>query len=781
MRKFLLLIVCVIVSLALGAKNISEDEAQRIALNFVNGSVGNKAFKAKKFGPQQVCSAKLQSENLYGFNITEGGYVLVSANSNAYQILGYADSGSLDNENMPENMKAWINGYDEAIKALQAIELEPSDAPVISGGAIEPLISTTWYQDAPYSNLCPKVPNGKGSEVTAPTGCVATAMAQVMYYHKWPSAECTAIPGYDFSPIKDKTITLSELPSKKFNWDDMLLAYANVDATEQQKLAVAELMQYCGQAVKMVYGANASGAQETAISTAARTYFGYDKGTKTLFRSYYSINQWENMIYEELKAGRPVPYAGINGTDGHSFVCDGYDGNGLFHINWGWEGRSDGYFRLSVLNPYNNTSVGSSSNQMGFSYMQQAVFGMQPPVTGSEEFNQEIYFNLVEPVKINNLYHSVSIYVSYESLSQPKNKIIVALGTKEGDMFTPFLKSNEIEVDQDGDVLTNIEFMIDPNSVSEGETIFYFRAKPAEGDFDWFTLGSDDNCIRVVKEAGEISLSMLPEKKIEITEVYTEDNQTPKVDENKKFSIKIKNNDTKELNTYVDVIFYEMGDISLENQHFNDLRTSSSYTSGLYIRPGETESIQITKSFSTPGNAAFLICEHGTSIVLAKGSIYVSGDEIDFYDFQVKEYSLELDDVGTLSANITIINNDERRWKFPENSNYYIRGYINGSEDIKKNTIQSGETIKILFLLDAWDYEIDESVHFVIEEVLGGIRTKKILEQDIKFNEVITSGVKTVNTDKVEDPIWYSIQGIRISKPSIPGLYIHNGKKTVIR
>lgn len=86
-----------------------------------------------------------------------------------------------------------------------------------------------------------------------------------------------------------------------------------------------------------------------------------------------------------------------------------------------------------------------------------------------------------------------------------------------------------------------------------------------------------------------------------------------------------------------------------------------------------------------------------------------------------------------------------------------------------------------MFLLDTWDYEIDESVHFVIEEVLGGIRTKKILEQDIKFNEVITSGVKTVNTDKVEDPIWYSIQGIRISKPSIPGLYIHNGKKTVIR
>ena len=100
----------------------------------------------------------------------------------------------------------------------------------------------------------------------------------------------------------------------------------------------------------------------------------------------------------------------------------------------------------------------------------------------------------------------VSIYVSYDSLSQPKNKIIVALGTKEGDIFTPFLISNEKEVDQDGDVLTNIEFMIDPNSVSEGETIFYFRAKPAEGDYDWFTLGSDDICLRVLNPNRPLAL-----------------------------------------------------------------------------------------------------------------------------------------------------------------------------------------------------------------------------------------------------------------------------------
>ncbi|MGN1375524.1 MAG: C10 family peptidase [Prevotella sp.] len=782
MKRNLLLFVCTIISLALSARNITEKEAQQAAVNFINGNASNRAFKARNVDLQQLTSAKLKTANLYGFNIANGGYVLVSANSNAYQILGYADSGSLDIENMPENMKEWINGYDEAIKAMQAPDIEANNAPVVSGGAIDPLLSTTWYQDAPYSNLCPIVPNDKGGEVTAPTGCVATAMAQVMYYHKWPIDECRSIPEYEFSPIEDKTITLNQLPEKKFNWEDMLPSYSNVDATDQQKLAVAELMQYCGQAVRMAYGADASGASETAIATAARTYFGYDKGTKILYRQYYSISQWENMIYEELKAERPVPYSGANGIDGHSFVCDGYDGNGLFHINWGWDGHDDGYFRLSILNPFNNSSIGSSSSEMGYSYMQQAVFGMQPPVADSEEYNQEVYFTLIQPVEINNFLNNVIFKVEYECLTQPKNKIIAAIGTKEGDVFTPLMISDAKDADQDSEIFPSFNFNIDPSSVSDGETIFYFRAKPAQGNYDWFTIESDNICLRVVKEAGNLTLTKLPEKKIEITDVITEDDQVPAVGENKNFYIKVKNNDTQELNTYVDILFYEMGDISLEKQNFSELKTDNPYVSGLYIRPEETESILVRKSFTTPGNAAFLICEHNTDKVLAKGSIYVSGDEIDFYDLEVKDYSLVYDDdTGVLETNVTIQNNDKRSWKFPANSNCYIRSYTTGSEEIRKIMLSSGQTMNIGLLHDTDEYGAGETVHFIMEQVICGTRTEKILELDINPGEVITSGVKATIADENKDSVWYSLQGIRISKPSLPGLYIHNGKKTVIR
>ncbi|MGM9842774.1 MAG: C10 family peptidase [Muribaculaceae bacterium] len=778
MKKSLIILACAIISLALGARNISEIEAQRTAVKFINGT---KAFKAKNIGLQQVSSANLKAENLYGFNIANGGYVLVSANSNAYQILGYADSGLLDTDNMPDNMRQWLKGYDEAIKALKALDIEPDDAPVVSGEAIEPLLATTWYQDAPYNILCPSVPNDEGGEEDAPTGCVATAMAQVMYYYKWPAAECTPIPGYEFSPAEGHNVIMDPLPSLKFDWDNMLLNYSDVQASEDQQYAVAELMQYCGQALKMMYMAGGSGAQETAIATAARTYFGYDKATKPLFRCYYSINQWENMIYDELKAGRPVPYAGQSGTSGHSFVCDGYDGNGLFHINWGWDGRSDGYFRLSVLNPFNNTSIGSSSSRMGYSYEQQAVFGMQPPTAGSEEYNQDIYFSLELPVTINEYQGKVTFQLFYECLENPKNTIVGALGTVDGDVFTPLYISNTVEADQNSVDFAKIDFIIDPESLPDGESILYLRAKPANGDYDWFTLASDDVYLCVSKSAEGMSLRMMPEINIEITDVFTEDNQAPAVEKKSNFYLKVKNNGDNEINSYVDVVFYQMGDVELNNQNFDDISTDGALVSGIFIRPNETDSILVRNSFSLPGNAAFIICEHGTHKILAKGAIPIAGDEIEFYDLQPVAYSVELDETGFLEATVSVRNYDSRHWIFPYNSNCYIRSYIRGEEISSKVVIQSGDTSIIPAMLDAGDFEPDENVHFVMEQVLGGVRTKPILELDLKYGEKIDSSAEAVIVDGIEENEWYNLQGIRISKPSLPGLYIHNGKKTLIR
>lgn len=780
MKKSFLIFACAIIPLALGARTISELEAQRIAEQFINGST---AIKAKSTGSQQLYSADLQAANLYGFNIAGGGYVLVGADSNAYSILGYADSGSLDTDNMPDNMRQWLKGYDEAIKAMKTLDIEPCDAPVVSGEAIEPLLATTWYQADPYNIFCPSVPDGKGGEQTAPTGCVATAMAQVMYYHKWPTAECKPLPGYEFSPAEGEVIAMDPLQSHIFDWDTMLLDYStDVQATEAQQHAVAELMQYCGQALKTRYMAAGSDAREISIATAARTYFGYDKATKPLFRAYYSIDQWENMIYDELKAGRPVPYAGESGVSGHSFVCDGYDGNGLFHINWGWGGRSDGYFRLSVLNPFNNTSIGSSISHMGYSYDQQAVFGMQPPTSGSEEYNQDFFFSFVPPVAIDKSLNKVTFQIYYESLGKPQNTIVAAIGTIDGGAFNPLYVSDPFGVDQNSADCPKVSFIIDPESLAEGETSLYLRAKPADGDYDWFTVANDDDVyLRVTKSAEGVSFKMMPEINIEITDVYAEDNPTPTVDQTNIYCIKVKNNGDNEINSYVDILFYQMGDIELNDQNFDDISTNGALVSGIFIRPNETDCIPVKNTFSFPGNAAFLICEHGTHNILAKGSLPIAGDEIGLYDLQPAAYTVEIDEMGFLEANVSIQNNDSRHWMFPYNSNNYIRCYIRGEEACHKIVIKSGDTSFISAMLDAGDYGLDENVHFVIEQVIGGARTQPILELDLKYGETIDSSVEAVIADENEEDVWYNLQGIRISKPSSPGLYIHNGEKTLVR
>ena len=155
------------------------------------------------------------------------------------------------------------------------------------------------------------------------------------------------------------------------------------------------MMRYCGQGCKMQYSPQVSLAYDQAMVEAFIKYFGYQNTVRVSHRMYYSIDGWEDLIYSELANGRPVAYGGASENGGHSFVCDGYDGNGLFHINWGWGGDSDAYFSLSVLNPYNNTSAGASSSGIGYSIDQDAVTGLQPDKDGTTPKTVKPQANLI--------------------------------------------------------------------------------------------------------------------------------------------------------------------------------------------------------------------------------------------------------------------------------------------------------------------------------------------------------------------------------------------------
>ena len=366
MKKLTFIIISLCISLISFAGEVTEQEALQKAQKFMQG----RSFKQRNLRR----ASAFQDKSFYVFN-AEGhnGFVIVSGDDRTIPILGYADQGSLDLEKLPKNAKVWLDGYAKQIQALGDASITTSPRRVI-GTPVKPLLTCHWDQGRPYNNLCPL-----GWSENCPTGCVATAMAQVMYYHKWPQGD-VASPGWD-------------LPATTFKWDLMKDEY-DVSDTGESADAVAELMYYCGAAVDMSYGVWESAA--SVYATDMIKHFGYSTAAKTVHRRSYSTEEWEGLIYNELKNARPVLYSGYSGktegsySGGHEFVVDGYDDKGLFHVNWGWSGQSDGYFALSILNPYDK-GTGGGSSENGFSIIQEAIIGLQPPYEGEVAASPIVY------------------------------------------------------------------------------------------------------------------------------------------------------------------------------------------------------------------------------------------------------------------------------------------------------------------------------------------------------------------------------------------------------
>ncbi|MDO4319050.1 MAG: C10 family peptidase [Bacteroidales bacterium] len=350
------------------ARQLTVDEA--IAAAGASASM-QKAPKANKYELKYTVKAD-RLNTVYV--VSDGkGYMVLSADDVATPVLGYADSGSFDPANIPPAMQGWLEQYSEQIAYAAAHGLTVYGAPSRAGFSnIAPLVSTMWNQDSPYNDLCPKVGN-----TSTYTGCVATAMAQVINTYKWPVTGKGSI-------INNSTgtrVTL-DFSTLTFKWDQMINNYAGGRGTADQRKAVAELMYACGMAAQMKYGTQASGANGINAAAGLVNYLNYDKGLTYRERSYYEIGTWMDMIYAELSAGHPVYYDGSTvNNEGHAFVIDGYSAaDGLVHVNWGWGGMSDGYFQITTLSPDQQGIGGASS---GFCLSQGAMFGLKKPVEGS--------------------------------------------------------------------------------------------------------------------------------------------------------------------------------------------------------------------------------------------------------------------------------------------------------------------------------------------------------------------------------------------------------------
>lgn len=355
MKKItLLLSVFLVITASAHANPIDKETAKTIGAKFLNASTEMKNVEVD--GLEFVTSYKMSDgkDAFYVFN-TAGGFVIVAADDCATPILGYSTEGQFVTDDVPIQMQEYLSDFVRQIqygikhetfrdeKTIRQWELvktagrisESRDAKVV-----EPLLTTTWGQRPYYNALCPTNANGQ-----AITGCVATAMGQIMKYWNYPE-HGTGSHSYTPEGYDTQTVNFGETT---YDWTNMPNALSSTPSTTQ-KNAVATLLYHCGVAVDMMYGASSSGAYSTDVPGALHNYFSYSNEMSYDYRQFHSNELWLKRVKACLDLERPIYYSG-SGTGGHAFVCDGYDENDLLHFNWGWRGSHDGYFSVDALNP----------------------------------------------------------------------------------------------------------------------------------------------------------------------------------------------------------------------------------------------------------------------------------------------------------------------------------------------------------------------------------------------------------------------------------------------
>ena len=392
MNKIYTILVGILCLLSISTQARTVQEASAIASAFIE--MHNDVAPAKRLQkaaaattvttPVEWVFTQYQADNttpaVFVFNSTDEGFVLVSAEDNARAVLGYSDNGTFDANNIPANMQFWLQMYadelrregavsdrgekgDEAKKAIRReakgerreAKGERRETSTETYPTISPILGETiWGQGKPFNNKCPEI-NGE----RAVTGCVATALSQIMYVHQYPTQ---GIGSHSYT-TESKNLTVSaDFGNTTYDWANMIPNY-NDSYTTTQADAVATLMFHAGVAADMDYTVEGSGAFSSPALAAMTEYFGYNKAINVLPKDFMKEEDLLQVIATDLQAGRPVYVSGhtVN-LEGHAFVCDGMKSDGYLHINWGWNGMANGYFAISALAPEVQGTGGSASN-----------------------------------------------------------------------------------------------------------------------------------------------------------------------------------------------------------------------------------------------------------------------------------------------------------------------------------------------------------------------------------------------------------------------------------
>ena len=347
---------------SLQADQVSETEARQVANRFFSQRASRFTSPSAPSATRLAFTAERGRFYVYDCGARDG-FVIVAGDDRLPQVLGYGEKGDFSAPALPAAVQYWMDELNRQIAYLQAHGDVAAHRPAKRASAVEPLLTTRWNQDAPYNNYCPTY----GNNSRAVTGCVATATAQVMNYYQWPPVGRGSHSYFCNVGGVTPTQLSADFSQSVYRWDLMLDDYDENSSSESCD-AVARLMSDVGISMDMDYGSS-SGARGETASQALKSFFDYSNKCYWRYRNFHSAEEWDQLLMDELSASRPVMYCGNSSSSGHAFVLDGFDADGYFHVNWGWGGRYDGYFLVSLLAPVSNEN---------FQYDQRGLFGLVP-------------------------------------------------------------------------------------------------------------------------------------------------------------------------------------------------------------------------------------------------------------------------------------------------------------------------------------------------------------------------------------------------------------------
>ena len=713
MKAFYAITLSILFGITIIAKPIPKEQAAKVANSFLESHSMSLTYQEKAHFLPDTSVITL----FYIFNDSlNHSFVIVAGDDASYPILGYSKESLFNTKIIGSNVEKWIDGYKKEIRYIIREKLLPTDdiknewnflldvptRSLVNIEVVAPLLKTKWNQSPYYNALCPYDYSLASRSVS---GCVATAMAQVMKYWNHPS-KGVGIHSY----VHPKYGTLSaNFSITNYNWSNMpnLVTSSNND--------VATLMYHCGVSVDMDYSPSGSGAwtisqyspNQNCSEYAFKNYFDYSTSSEGLARNDYSESTWISMLKSDLDYGRPIIYTGQGSGGGHAFVCDGYDASNFFHFNWGWGGLYDGYFKVGALNP---GAGGTGSGSGAYNQYQTAIFYLEPkPTNNTPKMELEFYSALTvnpSPIIVNGDY-SFTFNVVNQGTDLFKGDIIGVL-TDENynivDITNSYTENNGLKYD----------YHYTQNKVFSGSIsdtvlpgIYYaiILARPLGGNWDIVKDGSFSNFIPV-NITTENSIVMY--KPIVLSSQIVKENQPISVN----FDVLNEGADFKgdfslDLHTvegaWIKVIGESTNNTLPSNYHFtNGLNFSSN--DGFGVPPGTYQLLawskptggawEQIKSSGTNNNPIKIIVAKPelTADLLEMNNTKITATRIPYLSEQEYKYT---------TAKTSIHNNsdiDYYKLDLPAGSTYFIDARI---QDGEKNN--NGKT----YTLDAmWNYSI---------------------------------------------------------------------------